>query len=598
MPALSDDLTSAAGDPAPGRSLSEHLAALKRRRWLLAATFAVLLAATTAVSLLLPAVYRSQATILIKEQDIPQEMVRSTVTSYADERIQVISQQVLTRATLLDLVDRHGLYGRARQRDTSEEIVDRMRRDIKLATISADITDRRTGAPAKATIAFTLSFESESPASAQKIASELTSLFLNENVKNRQQKAAETTSFLQDELKRVGERISVLEQQLSDFKARNQGRTPDLSLANLMASERAETDLARVDRELAFLSDRQRQLQAQLAETRPQAPLGGGALMEPDDRLRALQLQLTTAQAQFSEDHPDVRRLKREIERLKAGADADAAGGQGSADDREAALRKVEAELSVLRQRYADDHPDVVKLRRTLASLSAVARAAPAAASATTLGVRPAARADNPLYLALKSQIETTTAQLDSLRTERRELLARQAQLGQRVSQAPEVEREQLEMVRELESSRARFRELSDKSMQAQVAEQLERTRKAERFALIEPPVFPERPNRPNRQLIFWMGALLSVAGALGLALLREALSGTVGSPRDVVRLLQVPVLAVLPPLERPVRGRRWLWWSLGLGLLALASLAALGLHLFWMPLDVAWYGLLRRLGI
>ena len=185
------------------------------------------------------------------------------------------------------------------------------------------------------------------------------------------------------------------------------------------------------------------------------------------------------------------------------------------------------------------------------------------------------------------------------LRVERKEWQARQAQLSVRVSQSPEVEREYLELVRDLESSRLRFRELRDKSMQAQVAEQLERSRKAERFTVIEPPIFPERPHRPNRQLIMAMGLALALAGAVLAVALREALDQTVGSTRDVIRVLQVPVLAVVPALPRAVsheRRRRVLLFA-ALGLLLLLGLAGTAAHLLWMPLDVAWYGLLRRLG-
>ena len=580
-----------------GKSLREVLGIAQRRKALLLGVLVMLLALSTAVALLLPAVYRSSATILIKEQEIPQELVRSTVTSYADERIQVISQQVMTRATLLDLVDKYGLYGKARQRETSEDILERMRRDIKLTPISAEVTDRRTGSPVKSTIAFTLSYDSEVAANAQKIANELTTLFLNENVKNRQQKAAETTSFLEEELARVSQHISEVEQQLSDFKRRNQGRTPDLSLSNAMGSERAETELQRVDRETSFLGDRRLQLQAQLAETRPQAPLsaGGSGVMEPDERLRALQLQLSTAQAQFSESHPDVRRLQREITTLRSQV-----APQAGAADREQALRRLEQQLAQLRQRYSDDHPDVVKLKRTYAALEQAMRSdaavsAPGAQSGVLAGSKP----DNPVYLTLKSQIETTGAQIDMLRVERKDLQSRVAQLGARVSQSPEVEREYLERVRDLDSSRARFRELRDKSMQAQVAEQLERSRKAERFTVIEPPVFPERPNRPNRQLILAMGAVLAMAGAVLAVALREALDQTVGSVRDVVRVLQVPVLAAVPSLPPPAsaeRRRRIVQLSL-LALTLLFALVLASLHLFLMPLDVAWYSLLRRLG-
>ena len=593
---VSEEAFSAWGNtPDEGRRLADYLGILRRRRALLAGVLLLLLALSTAVAVLLPAVYRSTATILIKEQEIPQELVRSTVTSYADERIQVISQQVMTRATLLDLVDRHGLYGKARDRETSEEIIDRMRRDIRLTPISAEVTDRRTGSPVRSTIAFTLSYDSEVAANAQKIANELTTLFLNENIKNRQQKAAETTSFLEEELARVSQHISEVEQQLSDFKRRNQGRTPDLALSNVMASERSGLELQRVERELAFMNDRHLQLQAQLLETRPQAPLvGGAALLEPDDRLRALQLQLGTAQAQYSDSHPDVRRLRREIETLRGQAGTQTSTRAG-ADDREQDLRRLQRELAALRQRYAEGHPDVQRLQRTYNALEQVVKAD----AANPAAQRAVARPDNPVYLALRTQVETTAAQLDMLRAERRELQGRISEMGARVAQSPDVERQYLELVRDLDSSRTRFRELRDKSMQAQVAEQLERSRKAERFTVIEPPIFPERPHRPNRQLIMAMGVLLALAGAVLAVALREALDRNVSGQRDLVRVLQVPVLAVLPAQPLPVsaqrRGRVMFFSFLVLTLLL--ALVATSFHFFVMPLDVAGFGLLRRLG-
>ncbi len=597
MTAYSDDAPPALmSDADEGRRLGDILAVLRRRRSLLAGVFVLLLGLSAALAWMLPAVYRSTATILIKEQEIPQELVRSTVTSYADERIQVIAQQVMTRSTLLELVDKYGLYGKARQRETSEEIVDRMRRDIKLTPISAEVTDRRTGSPVRSTIAFTVSYESEAAASAQKIASELTTLFLNENIKNRQEKAAETTSFLEQELARVSEHISEVEQQLSEFKRRNQGRTPDVSLSNVMGSERTETDLQRVERELGFLADRRLQLQAQLAETRPHAPLVGGGSLEPDDRLRALKLQLTTARAQFSDSHPDVRRLQREIDTLQSQLGAPA-GPQPGADDRQASLRQLSRQLAQLRQRYSDAHPDVVRLQRTYDAL-ALAVGADAARPASGTALAPS-KPDNPLYLSLRTQIETTGAQIDMLRAERKGLQERLAELTVKVSQAPDVERQYLELVRDMDSSRTRFRELRDKSMQAQVAEQLERSRKAERFTVIEPPIFPERPHRPNRPLILAMGAVLALGGALLAVAVMEALDQTVGSPRDVVRVLQVPVLAMLPSLPLPVSAERRLRLRLlaTLATLALVSLVAVALHLFVMPLDVMGYGLLRRIG-
>jgi uncharacterized protein involved in exopolysaccharide biosynthesis len=586
MSAIPHDLYAAPEPMAPqGKSMRDHLGMLRRRRGLIAVVFGVLFAVAAVIAVVLPPVYRSTATILIKEQEIPQEFVRSTVTSFADERIQVISQQVMTRATLLDLADRYGLYGKERQRETSEEILDRMRRDIKLTPISAEVTDRRTGSPVKSTIAFSLSYDSENAAAAQKIANELTTLYLNENVKNRQQKAAETTSFLDEELSRVSEHISEVEQKLSLFKARNQGRLPELNLSNQVGSERANSDIQRLEREIVFLNERIMSLQTQLADTKPNQPLAGtgGTLLDPDDRLKSLQLQLTTLVGTFSEDHPDVKRLRREIAVLQAET-----GQDGDATDREARRLELQAQLSQLRQKYADEHPDVAKTQRALTALDAL----------PPLDAKRARKPDNPVYINLKSQIESTIAQVQSLRTERDEMRAKLALFDMRVSQTPEVEREYLELVRDMESSRGRFRELRDKQMQAQVAEQLERGRKAERFTLIEPPIFPEKPYRPNRMLIVMLGLVLAVAGSVGVALLREAIDQTVHSPRDVMRVLQAPVLAVLPAIASPllVQRRSRVRKIVALGVLLAVGVAVAGLHTFYMPIDVAWYSILRRL--
>ena len=597
MSPAAQDTYSAIDAAAPaGKTMGDYLGILRRRRALILTVFVVLFAAAVVVAIALPPVYRSTATILIKEQEIPQEFVRSTVTSFADERIQVISQQVMTRSTLLELVDKYGLYGNARQRETSEEILDRMRRDIKLTPISAEVTDRRTGSPVKSTIAFSLSYDSEIAANAQKIANELTTLYLNENVKNRQQKAAETTSFLDEELARAGAHISELEQKLSAFKLRNQGRLPESTLANQVGSERTNAEIQRIERETVFLEERKMSLQAQLADTKLTTPIvgtAGNTLLEPEDRLRSLQAQLTTLTGTYSDDHPDVKRLKREIATLKAET-----GLREEATDRETRLAELQVQLSNLRQKYADDHPDVVRLKRALAAIEQAVRAGPETSAGKADLLLRARKPDNPVYINLKAQIDTVGSQIEALRSERETLRNRLAQLDMRVSQTPEVEREYLELARDMDSSRASFRELRDKQTKAQIAEQLERGRKAERFTLIEPPIFPEKPYRPNRVVIVIMGLLLAVVGAAGAAVLREAVDQTVHGARDVVRVMQVPVLAILPQLPSPVLAERHasMRRTMAVGALILIVCAAAGLHYFYMPVDVAWYGILRRL--
>jgi uncharacterized protein involved in exopolysaccharide biosynthesis len=440
------------------------------------------------------------ATILIQEQEIPQELVRSTVTSFADERIQVISQQIMTRAVLLDLVNKYNLYEGVRQRETSEELLDRMRADIKLAPVSAEVTDRRTGSQMKATIAFTLAYQSESPSDAQKIANELTTLFLNENVKNRQQKAAETSTFLQEELERLNKHISEVEQKLSTFKQRNQGRLPELTAINLQSRERTESELSRIEHDIQSLVERKILLEGQLAQVKPMTPVITGALgtpgsvvLDPQERLKALQSQLASAIGIYSEEHPDVKAMRREIASLQAET-----GGGAAAADRQAQIDEIEGKLATLRQKYSDDHPDVAALRRTLAGLRR--------ALADGAGKKTERKPDNPAYISTQTQIDSTSSEIASLRALQQELRAKLNGLEDRLVQTPEVEREYLELTRDQESSRMRFRELREKQMQAEVAEQLERDRKAERFTLIDPPIYPERPFSPNRYAIALIG--------------------------------------------------------------------------------------------
>src|SRR5262245_28364784 len=197
-------------------SLQDLIAAARRGALLIALVGAALLAVAVPVALLWPAVYRSTATILIEEQEIPRELVRSTVTSLADERIQVISQQIMTRSTLMQIVEKYDLYPRERRYVSNEEILDRMRRDIRVQTVSAELG--RMGSRA---IAFKLSYDNDVPDKAQKVANELVSLYLNENVRTRRQRADEASAFLGEEAKRIARQIAEIEAKLAAFKRAN-----------------------------------------------------------------------------------------------------------------------------------------------------------------------------------------------------------------------------------------------------------------------------------------------------------------------------------------------------------------------------------------
>ena len=205
------------------KDIREYLAILRRHKVQILAVAAVLAAVAAAVAIGLPPVYRSTATILVQEQEIPPDLVRSTITSFADERIQVISQQVMTRAVLMQLVDKYGLYEKYRERATNEETVERMRKDIKLTTVDANMSDRSSGRRVNATIAFEIAYDSPYPEQAQQVVNELVTLYLNENVKARQQSVAETAAFLTQEADRLAKQIQDIEANLAGVQAALRG---------------------------------------------------------------------------------------------------------------------------------------------------------------------------------------------------------------------------------------------------------------------------------------------------------------------------------------------------------------------------------------
>ena len=183
-------------------SPSEYLAIAKRRkRPMLVAASLVFLLAVLAASFW-PPTYRSSATILIEEQEIPQDMVRSTITSFANQQIQVITQRVMTVKNIMDMVKKFELYSRDEMaRRPRMEIAEEFRDAVKLDVISAEVVDPRSGRPSQATIAFGLSFEGDDPRKAQQLTNELVSLYLNENLRTRTEKTESTEAFF---ARRVG----------------------------------------------------------------------------------------------------------------------------------------------------------------------------------------------------------------------------------------------------------------------------------------------------------------------------------------------------------------------------------------------------------
>jgi type VI protein secretion system component VasF len=189
---------------------------------------------------------------------------------------------------------------------------------------------------------------------------------------------------------------------------------------------------------------------------------------------------------------------------------------------------------------------------------------------------------------------------MESLRTKRTALSAKLASYEARLVQTPQVVQEYLDMTRDRENSLARYREMKAKLMEAEVAQELEKDRKSERFSLIDPPQFPERPRSPNRPAILWVGLIAALGVGMGYGGAAEAVDPSIKSAKQLGRKFPAPILSVIPHIEtaeeRAKRKRkRLVLWAL---IAAALVLAAVLIHLFYMPLELLWYLIPRRLGI
>jgi succinoglycan biosynthesis transport protein ExoP len=584
-----------------------YLAAARHRRVWLIAAFAFGLVLTILLATFLPPKFRSAGTILIEQQEMPQELVRSTVTSYADERVQVISKRVMTTETLLNIIHRYDLYPQERAKYTREALLGQMRKDIGLKMISADVIDPRSGHPTSATIAFEVSYISGNADLAAKVANELTTLYLNENLNNRTQLARDAATFLESEGDRLNHRIGELEADLAKFKEKHFHQLPELTSLNMQMLEHTDEELRTQEARKSSLEQQRVYLEAQLVQLKPNSAVfseTGERILSSPDRLKMARSQLDSAKATYGPDHPDVVRLERQVAGLEKEIAASAKLGidpaSSAADDNSDLRRRLESAQSALAEavgRYGPEHPDRVRLQREVDSLQAQLAAAPASAPAPSK-LKPK-EADNPAFVQIQAQLSATLNDLSAVDEQVAKLQALSSDYQKNVTLAPQVEQQYRELSRDYDNSRLKYQEIRSKQSEAKTAQNLESDRKGERFTLIDPPLPPEEPISPNRKLIFIAGFILSGGLAAGVLWLLETLDGSVRGRVDLLKLTGVPPLALVPHIGTEAErraGRRRMRIALG-GAMASMCIAVALTHFLYRPLDVLWFTFARRMG-
>lgn len=517
------------------------------RRWAIAGiiVFGAVLAASVVLAFLLPRVYESTGTLLTEAPQIAGDVVRSTAPpGNAEQRIQAISQRIMTRENLLHIAAEHGVFNTEDGRVLKDsDVVAAMRNSIGVKVHTANLPqwERPTN-----NIVFDVSFQHGKPEKALEVANALVRLFLEGSTRDRVNRASKANEFLTQEAERVRSQLEDLERRIAAYKRAQGGGASDqaVALANIQS---LESDLRAAEREYRLALDALRIEEVELTGARSGVMLPG--TVTP----------------------PSTTAAEQELDRANA-------------------------ELVRLRGIYTDDHPDVRAQRRRIELLT---RALRSDASAST-PAREAAAAQAQLVVSrLEARVATARARADLMGEQQRTLRGTIAQLRAQVNRSPQIERDLAALQRDYDAAKTQYEDLRSKQMSAQVVENLEGGQQGERFSLLEPALLAEYPAKPSRRKIVAQGFVVAVAAGVGVMWLLELLFARVRGVNAVTALTGQRPMVVIPYIEtRSEMDQSWaprkrtIGIAVGLGVLGIAAV-----HVMVTPLHTLVISLFSRLG-
>ncbi|MDF1555489.1 MAG: Wzz/FepE/Etk N-terminal domain-containing protein [Deferrisomatales bacterium] len=496
--------------------------------------------------------FMSSTLILVTPQKVPTNIVASTVTTGIEERLSTISQQIFSRTRLEQIIQEFNLFEQERQERAPEEIIALMRSRIELKV--------------SRTNAFELSFVDANPRLAMLVTNKLTSLFIEENLKVREQQAIGTGQFLADEIERYREQIREKEKAIFEFKRQHMNELPEQLASSQSRLGQLQSQLQINTQNANAAEDRRVRLQQQLAEierrvaegAQPGGGAGGGeqsslsaqlaALLGSESGgspaavdegpLRALEGQIAERERVLegmlltvTEKHPDVSQLKAVIAKLQEKAAAERA--------------RIEAERSRLEEERE-------------------AEAASAPAAPDPEPVPDLVPQYPPVYASLKADLLKTETEIARIAAQNEEI-QRSIEIYQRRISATPARQLQLQQISEdYDNIRAVMESLINKKLQADLSENMERKQKGEQFKILDPANLPEKPYSPNRRRYVAGGLVVGLGLGLGLVLLLDLLDFSVRSKDDLEGVLDAPVLTVIPEIRTAASLRRNLLLRLG----------------------------------
>jgi len=504
-------------NPAKAYTTPEYIEILRRRIWYLVIPFILILTGATGYAIFAPRLYKASTLVLVSPQRIPEAFVQATVTSRVEERLQSIAQEVLSRTRLEQIMNDLKLYQEERKSLSREEVVALMQKDIKI-----ELPTRKEESKGF----FTISYIGRDPNTVTTVANRLSSQFIEENLKLREQQASGTTEFLTIELTAAKTKLDQLETAVTQYKRRFMGELPEQREANIKILEQLQNQYQRAGEALRAAQDRKLFIQKRLTDM--ELPIGaqGTAAYEKEGMPSSV----------------TAPNLQNEM-----ASSPQAAERKGYYESQRESLTRL---LEELRAKYTETHPDVVTARKKLADLKDKKDATNKTDAKTGAKIDVYDVKKEPRYKELNNQLEFTDMEIARYRENERNIVAQIEKYRARIEQTPAREQDMASLLREHQSTKETYERLLKKSQDAQQAENLEKRQKGEQFRIIDPARIPEKPFSPDVQKILLIGLLAALGGGFGLAFFREQFDRSFHDSGDVEVTLALKVLATIPKIE------------------------------------------------
>lgn len=531
--------------PTNRETLDDYVGVLKRR-WKPVATTGLLTLLTFAViAFALPAVYESYAKLLIEQPDLPENVMDTAKsTGFTEERLQAVQQRVLAAERVAPILRRHGLYRDLIEAEELQVAVTKFRENTTIEPAITSAVDPDSLRTASLTYAFVVRFQDGDPKVARDVAQSLAESFVEQSEALRTESASRSVEFLRKESERLKTELEAMEARLASFKKQFGANLPDTRLLSMNRAQEADRELARVEEDLRAARANKSLLETRLADTpRYRAVLSGSGepVLQGADRLAEAQRELVALRAKYSDDHPSVVRLRREIESL-SGAPSQS---PVLVTELRTELAARLAELDAARQRYSENHPTVVNLK---GSVDALQRQL-AELSSSPASFR-APDPTNPLYLELQAQIRSADIAIAELSSRRGSYLGQMAQYKSGLLEAPQVERDYNNLIRDYDLTQEQYKELRSRQSRAEIAQKAGLGEDSERYVIVDPAQIITSPIKPDRLALLFLGVVLATAAALATAAIAEAMDRSVRGARDVYDALGESPLAVIPEIS------------------------------------------------